>query len=262
MKQYHNWKRVMLAWLLLFIVIALLPFNAFSQPHPEPVDVDVSSSTPQWGQGLSYTVYVKATRNVYVSVKVAVRVPGQGWGNWTELWKGYLSAGESKALNGYETRTPTEVGDYVISVEVFYYSSNDYMIIGGEEYFASYDTVFVRKFANDMYNTLKQNYTQLLTKYQDMETSYEKLKSDYNSLQESFSQLKVRCNDLNSSYQSLKSDYNKLQSDYSYLRENNIRLEGSLETTRVIATALGVALAVATLLAMIGWKKAFSSRSH
>jgi len=260
MKQYHNLKRDMLAWLLLFVVITLLPFNAFSQPYP--VDAYVFSSTPQWGQGLSYSVYVKATRDVYVSVDVSVYVPGKGWGNWTELWEGFLSAGESKVLDGYEARTPTEIGDYVIWVDVLFRSSNDYMVVGGQEYSARYDVVYVRKFANGMYNTLKQNYTQLLTKYQDMETSYEKLKSDYNSLQESFSQLKVRCNDLNSSYQSLKSDYNKLQSDYSSLRENNIRLEGSLETTRVIATALGVALAVATLLAIIGWKKAFSSRAH
>ena len=260
--------------LALLLLVPLLLQQPLALAQPYPVEVSVFAFPRE--DRLDYSILVEAKRDVAVIVEVAVYVPGQGWGRWTKLWEGHLSAGESKWVDGKDERKPTEPGYYVIWTSVQYLSSNDYQMIGGSRYYAGYNYVSVRnepavkawQECNALklnYSLLKLDYSQLKGKYEalkdecfllnvsykSLRNDYEWLNSTYRRLASDFRRLETQCWYLNASYMQLKDDYSALQDSYR-------QLEDKLGFYRSAGLAALVFAVAAAALALEGWRRALS----
>jgi len=117
-------------------VLALLLLARLALGQPPLIGVSVTPSA----KGFEYTIELKAERTVDVVVAASVYVPGRGWGDWTELWRGRIWAGEMKVLSGREESEPVGFGSYVLHVKL-YYTDSDFEVVGGERYYADVDIV-------------------------------------------------------------------------------------------------------------------------
>jgi hypothetical protein len=118
-------------------VLALLLLARPVLGQPPLFSVSVTPSE----RGFKYTIELKAERTVDVVVAASVYVPGRGWSNWTELWRGRIWAGETKVLSGREESEPVGFGSYVLHVKLYYYTASDFEVVGGEKYYADVDIV-------------------------------------------------------------------------------------------------------------------------
>ena len=109
------------------------------------MSVTVSAGEPERGKPLALWVRISATRSVSVIVKVAIYVPGRGWGEgWRELWRGVLSAGETKLLSHTEyIPEDAKPGSVIAWVTVEFATDNFYVYKDGQLYYVPYDIVQV-----------------------------------------------------------------------------------------------------------------------
>lgn len=163
----------------------LLLFARYALGQPRPINVRVSAS--HFGKGFNYTIELEAVRAVNVIVMTSVYTPGRGWSNWTELWRGELWAGETKALSGRDEDEPKWFGSYVLYVKLYYYTVSDFEVIGGEKYYADEDIVIPvvsemdLQCANLNYtcNRLQSDFAQLHNAYVQLWDTYESLQIEY-----------------------------------------------------------------------------------
>jgi hypothetical protein len=256
---------------LLTIAAPLLPLLLLTSPslaQPYPVSILITPGTPEWGKPFEYSILVRAEKSVDALVKVTVYVPGRGWSEWRELWRGRLSAGESKQLSGKDERTPTALGDYVVWVSVDFASERDYALIGGGTYYASWSQVKVVSFAKrewEKCRELERDYWQLKRDYSGLELNYTLLKNEYARLMGacallniSYSELLQKYVQLNSSYTSLNQSCTLFMRSYKLLSDRLERQRDELNTCWLAGlAALGLAV-TAAVLAVEGWRKALS----
>jgi hypothetical protein len=256
----------LLTFAALLLPLLLLPSSSLAQPYP--VSILITPSTPEWGKSFEYSILVRAERSVDVLVKVTVYVPGRGWSEWRELWRGRLSAGESKQLNGKDERTPAALGDYVVWVSVDFASERDYEVVGGGTYYASWSQVKVVSFAEKEWEKcreLERDYWQLKRDCSSLELNYTLLKNEYVRLMGacallniSYSELLWKYSQLNSSYTSLNQSYTSFMRSCKLLSDELERQRSELDTCRLAGlAALGLAVTAAAL-AVEGWRRALS----
>ena len=184
--------------LLAAMLLLALAVSAAAAP-PYPVEVEVEARDPLPGGPFYYAVKVTASRDVDVEVKACVRVPGRGWGDWATLWSGRLRAGEARVLQGSDGRAISAAGDYAVLVQVDFYSDQDYAVLGGSTYYASYYVVYVHPYAKtlykalgEMYEELEANYTRLKEDYDRLAAESERLKSENQQLSEKLAELQEK----------------------------------------------------------------------
>jgi Skp family chaperone for outer membrane proteins len=228
--------------LLLAVALLLaLAVSAAAAP-PYPVDAEVEAQDPLPGGPFHYTVRVTADRDVDATVKACVRVPGRGWGDWVTLWSGHLRAGEARAFQGSDDRSIAAAGDYVVIVQVDFYSDQDYAVLGGSTYYASYYVVYFHPYAKTLYKALGEV-------YEELEANYTRLKQDYDRLKAELEEAKRRLD-------AAGARIAQLESELEAARSERARLESELEAERarsqqllVLTCALGAAAAGAAILA-------------
>jgi hypothetical protein len=186
------------AWFLALLAALLaLAVVAHAQEF-YPVRAVISAGEPERGRTLTLWVHVSATRSVAVIVKVAVYVPGRGWGGWRELWRGDLSAGETKLLSHTEyIPEDAEPGSVVAWVLVQFGADNFYTYKDGERYYVPYDVVQVLGALPDpQVDALKRQVEQLRVNYTALQLDYRNLRASYEALQKSYSELGARLGEL------------------------------------------------------------------
>jgi hypothetical protein len=244
------------------VLLAAVALEALGQPWP--VEVDVGSERPQWGSPLVYWVNVTALRPVYVRVRVNVLAPGRGWSGWSVLWEGQMAAGESRVFRG-QSSEPVKLGSYVIWASISFSSPQDYQMIGGNLYYASYDTVRVvtvyepsAEYWYSMYVQARNESEQWKTKYEALAAETATLKANVTALQAELAKLRTERDKLLANYTSLQGEHkavlaekNRLADENAYLQALAARLESqakaALATAALLAalsTALGIALAI------------------
>jgi hypothetical protein len=97
---------------------------------------------------------------------------------------------------------------------------------------------------------------ELRRELEKLKSDYEKLRNDYSALQSSYAKLQGDYERLQSGYYALKSSYDSLATSCSNLQNSYYQLKSELEITRALAIMLGSALAVATIAAIEGWRRA------
>jgi len=244
------------------VLLAAVALETLGQPWP--VEVDVSSERPQWDSPLVYRVNVTALRPVDVRVRVNVLTPGRGWSGWIVLWEGQMAAGESRVFRG-ESSEPAKLGSYVIWASISFSSPQDYEMIGGNLYYASYDAVHVvtvyepsAEYWYSMYFQARNESEQWKTKYETLAAETTALKANITALQAELTNLRSERDKLLANYTILQSEHkavlaekNRLAEENAYLQALAAKLESQaragLATAALLAalsTALGIALAI------------------
>jgi hypothetical protein len=236
------------AWLLALLAALLaLAATAHAQDF-YPVRAAVSAGEPERGKPLTLWVYVSATRSVSAIVKVATYVPGRGWGEgWVELWRGDLSAGETKTLT-YTLYIPEDAkpGSIVAWVTVEFGAGNFYTYKDGERYYVPYDVVQVLGALPDpQVDALKRQVEQLRANYTALQLDYRNLRASYEALQKSYSELGARLGEL-------EARNTALQQELSAVRSERDRLQGEVRAWTITAVVAGLAgLAAGAALASL-----------
>lgn len=122
--------------LVIFLSTLIVSLDAAAQPWP--VDALIRSSLPYLGRTFEYRVYVNASKTLDIIVRATVHIPGVGWTEWRDLWRGYIRPAEVKTLSD-SVEIPAEAvpGCVVVWVSVLFASPEDYQMIGGVHYYSS-----------------------------------------------------------------------------------------------------------------------------
>jgi len=243
------------------LVSALLAALAVSQPYP--VAVDVSTSAPERGRYLTFTATVAASRDVEVIVMAATYVPGRGWSDWEELWRGSLRAGESRAVRG-SRYVPSDAGagSVVVWVLVQYTSGEDYSVIGGRYYYNTFSKVVVAGHLPDPdveYWRERALYWMNQTRYWINQTRYWMNRTDYwRSLaaqrSEEAERLRRECEALRANLTALEARARELEARAAGLETEAAALRAEVASLRAavsLASLVGVVL-LALLIARGG----------
>ena len=223
---------------LLVAALLLAPAAAAAQPSLYPVDAEVEAQNPLPGGSLSYTVRVTAGRDVDAVVKACVRVPGRGWSGWVTLWSGRLRAGEARAIQGSDGRSIAAVGDYVVIVQVDFYSGADYAVLGGSTYYATYYTVYVHPYAKTLYKALGEAYEELEANYTRLREDYDRLQASHRLLQADYERLKAELDRVRGDLEAARAERDRLAAENERLRgENRQLLERVAELRRELELA-------------------------
>ena len=224
------------AWFLALLAALLaLAATAHAQEF-YPVSVTVSAGEPERGRSLTLWVHVSATRSVSVIVEVNIYVPGRGWGETRELWRGELSAGETKLLSHTEyIPEDAKPGSVIAFVTVWFGADNFYTYKDGRRYYVPYDIVQVLGALPDpQVDTLKRQVEQLRANYTALQLDYRNLRASYEALQKSYSELGARLGEL-------EARNTALQQELSAVRSERDRLQGELRAWTITAVVAGLA---------------------
>jgi hypothetical protein len=232
----------------LLLAALLLASAAAAQPSPYPVDAEVEAQDPLPGGPFYYTVKVTASRDVDVVVKACVRVPGRGWGDWATLWSGRLRAGEARVLQGSDGRSISAAGDYAVIVQVDFYSDQDYAVLGGSTYYASYYTVYVHPYAKTLYKALGEMYEELEANYTRLKEDYDRLQASHRLLQADYERLKAERDRLAAESERLKSENQQLSEKLAELQEKLERADRAFGLAVLIIAVLAATLAILTFM--------------
>lgn len=128
----------------LAILLSTLALLLGAAAQPWPVEASIQPSLPYPGRTFEYRVRVSASRALDVVVRAAVHVPGVGWTEWRELWRGYMGPAEVKVITGsVEVPVDAVPGCVVVWVSVLFASPEDYQVIGGVRYYNSREFIEV-----------------------------------------------------------------------------------------------------------------------
>jgi FtsZ-binding cell division protein ZapB len=255
------------------LVAALLPALA-AAAQPYPVEAEVEAQDPLPGGPFYFTVRVTADRDVDVVVRACVRVPGRGWGDWVTLWSGRLRAGEARVLRGSDDRPIAAAGDYAVIVQVDFYSDQDYAVLGGSTYYATYYTVYVHPYAKTLYKVLGEMYEELEADYARLKRDYDLLQASHRLLQADYDRLKAELDRVRGDLEAAKAERDRLAAENQKLKgENQQLLEKVAQLRReleladrllgllvLFLTALVVVLVAAAALRLVrmyrrGWRQ-------
>lgn len=129
---------------VLAILLSTLAISPGAAAQPWPVDASIQLSLPYPGRAFEYRVRVSASRALDVVVRAAVHIPGVGWTEWRELWRGYMGPAEVKVVSGsVEVPVDAVPGCVVVWVSVLFASPEDYQVIGGARYYSSREFIEV-----------------------------------------------------------------------------------------------------------------------
>jgi len=260
-----SWHRIVVA-----VLLAAVALETLGQPWP--VEVDVGSERPQWGSPFVYRVNVTALRPVDVRVRVNVLTPGRGWSGWIVLWEGQMAAGESRVFRG-QSSEPVKLGSYVIWASISFSSPQDYQVIGGYLYHASYDTIHVvtvyepsAEYWYNMYVQARNESEQWKSKYENISAETAILKANIATLQAELVKIRTERDKLLANYTSLQSEHEaalaekkRLADENAYLQELALKLESEARAALAAATLLAVlstALGIALTILIIRCRKA------
>lgn len=239
-------------WAAALALLAAAALEALGQPWP--VEVEVGSERPQWGSPLVYWVNVTALRPVRVRVRVNVLAPGRGWSGWSVLWEGDMAAGESRVFRG-EVGEPVRLGSYVIWTSIGFSSPQDYQVIGGSPYYASYDVVRVVTVYDPSAEYWYSMYVQARNESEQLKRALGKLEAEVAALRANATSLRAELEKLRSEREALTAERARLQSENEALLAEKGRLEGENAQLRALASKLEeqarTALTVALLLAAL-----------
>jgi FtsZ-binding cell division protein ZapB len=245
--------RALVAGLLLAAL--LLAPTAVAAP-PYPVDAEVEARDPLPGGPFYYAVRVTASRSVDVVVRACVRVPGWGWGGWVTLWSGRLRAGETRVLQGSDDRAVAAAGDYVVIVQVDFYSDQDYAVLGGSTYYATYYAVYVHPYAKALYRALGEMYEELEADYARLKRDFDLLRAGHRLLQADYGRLKAELDRVRGDLEAARAERDRLAAENERLRSENQQLSERVAQLRraleLADRALGLlALSLTALVAAL-----------
>lgn len=237
----------------LALLAALAP-SAAAQP---PVEVDVSSFTPERGRVLEFWIDVTARRELAVEVSVNAYVPGKGWGGWRTLWEGRMGAGEGRRVWGsVEIPADAKAGSVVVWCQVLFLGFDDYMVLGGQRYYASYSMLYVAGAlpdpAAEYWKNMSEHWESQATYWMDR-ANYWKGQSEYwegeaRKLREAYFALELNYTRLQRDYALLQQRCSALESEMAVVKSERDRLAGEVEFLRkagLAAALLGLAAGVA-----------------
>jgi hypothetical protein len=210
------------------------------------------SERPQWGSPLVYWVNVTALRPVRVRVRVNVLAPGRGWSGWSVLWEGDMAAGESRVFRG-EVGEPVRLGSYVIWASIGFSSPQDYQVIGGSPYYASYDVVRVVTVYDPSAEYWYSMYVQARNESEQLKRALGKLEAEVAALRANATSLRAELEKLQSENEALLAEKGRLEGENAQLRALASKLEEQARTALAVAlllAALSVALAAALVYAI------------
>ena len=192
-----------------------------NSPEGWPLDVELDDvSTPKRGQYFSFKLYVTTTRELTVSIKISVYIPGYGWSGWKEIYSGTLS-GVKIIRQSYFVPEDSETGSVIIWISAFFSSNKDYTIMNGQTYYVSRDIVYVIGSLPDInIEKCQENYENLYNQYNSLYNKYKSLYDNYTLLLENYNNLQVSCNEWKNDYESLYNEYKSLYDNYTSLLTN------------------------------------------
>jgi FtsZ-binding cell division protein ZapB len=222
----------------LLVAALLLAPAAAAQPSVYPVEAEVEAQDPLPGGPFYYTVRVTASRDVDAVVKASVRVPGRGWGGWVTLWSGRLRAGEARAFQGSDGRSIAAAGDYVVIVQVDFFSDQDHAVLGGSTYYATYYTVYVHPYAKTLYRALGEACEELEANCTRLKQDYDRLQASHRLLQADYDRLKAELDRVRGDLEAARAERDRLAAENERLRgENRQLLERVAELRRELELA-------------------------
>lgn len=174
-------------------------------------------------------------------------VPGRGWGEWRELLRGELSAGETKLLSHTEyIPEDAKPGSVIAWVRVHFTADDFYTYMGGRYYYVPYGEVRVLGALPDpQVDALKRQVEQLRVNYTALQLDYRNLRASYEALQKSYSELGARLGEL-------EARNTALQQELSAVRSERDRLQGEVRVWTITAVVAGLAgLAAGAALASL-----------
>ena len=173
---------------------------------------------------------------------------------WVELWRGDLSAGETKTLT-YTLYIPEDAkpGSIVAWVTVEFGADNFYTYKDGSRYYVPYDVVQVLGALPDpQVDALKRQVEQLRANYTALQLNYTDLRARCAALYSVYTELKAGHEALQKSCGELQTRNKALEQELSAVRSERDRLQGELRAWTITAVVAGLAgLAAGAALASL-----------
>ncbi|MCS7104876.1 MAG: hypothetical protein NZ954_04845 [Thermofilaceae archaeon] len=234
--------------LILLLTGLLLVHLVLCEPFPVSLMVDASVKSP--AGPLTYRVTVTASRQVDVRVRASVIPPSGDQSTWKTLWEGRLERGETKILEASE-ETPPRLGSYVVWVAVDFVSAQDYMVVNGRMYYATYDVVHVLTVYEPSVERWRTLYLQALNESERYKLLYANASNEINVLLQKCKALEEEAARLKVNLSSLKTSYDQLYAECSTVKEERNTLRQLLERRETDARRLTVLLIMLASLSLI-----------
>jgi len=146
----------------------------------------------------------------------------------------YDTYGKDRVVAVLKSETKSFMEALERELEVTYYEFEDNWLKWACEEFDADPTLYV---SFESYED-KQLYEELLSSYNELNTTYHKLTEDYASLNSSYYDLLADFDALNMNYISLNSSYSNLVSDYNNLQSEKLTLETQVSTLQANVSSL------------------------